>query len=405
MFAMSAGHFLKLAFDGLLLVLITGFIGWFFIRTIANSEDPKRLIFKWVLTVGVAIAVTMTVRPLVKIGGVALAYAVPVATVAGLFLAIVWRRDIAELIAVPFGNLYTGGSAPPEPKPVYSPALALRNRGNYLEALNSVRKQLEKFPGDFEGQLLLADIQAENLNDLPGAAITIERIFNQPEHPPRNIALALNTLTDWYLKYNQDRHAARETLQRIIDRFPDSEFSLLAAQRIASLASTEHLLAPHDRKKFAVVEGVQNLGLLDPKFHPQPASADAAKQAADLVAHLHSHPLDGESREKLAVIYADHYNRLDLATDQLEQLINPPNQPQKRVAHRLNLLTDLQIRHGADYETARATLQRIVDLFPTSAVGDVAANRITHLKLELKARETKPSIKLGTYEQDIGLKK
>ncbi|HXS69033.1 MAG TPA: hypothetical protein VN761_09335, partial [Candidatus Polarisedimenticolia bacterium] len=102
------------------------------------------------------------------------------------------------------------------------------------------------------------------------------------------------------MKFNQDRDAARETLQRIIDRFPDSEFSLLAAQRIASLASTEHLLAPHDRKKFTVVEGVQNLGLLDPKFHLQPASVDAAKQAAELVTHLQSHPLDGEAREKLA---------------------------------------------------------------------------------------------------------
>ena len=401
---MTFGHFLKLAFDGLLLALIIGFIGWFFIRTIAKSENPKLLTFKWVLTVAIAAAVTVIVRPLVKAGGSAVAFAIPVATVAGIILAVVWRRNIAELIAAPFGNLYTGGATAPEPKPVYSPALALRNRGNYQEAFNSVRKELEKFPGDFEGQMLLADIQAENLNDLPGAALTIERIFNQPEHPPRNIAVALNTLTDWYLKFNQDRDAARETLQRIIDRFPDSEFSLLAAQRIASLASTEHLLAPHDRKKFTVVEGVQNLGLLDPKFHPQPASVDAAKQAAELVTHLQSHPLDGEAREKLAIIYADHYNRLDLATDQLEQLINHPNQPPKRVAHWLNLLTDLQIRHGATYETARATLQRIVDLSPGSASSEVAATRIAHLKLELKAKQANSTVKLGSYEQDIGLK-
>jgi len=404
MFAMSVSHFLKLAFNGLLLVVVTGFLGWHFIRIIRNSEDPKLLTFKWVLTAAVAVAVTVTVRPLVNAGGAAAAYTIPIATVAGLFLAFVWRKSLAELIANPFANLYTGGSAPPEARPVYSHAIALRKRGQYQQAFNTVRKELDKFPGDFEGQMLLADIQTENLNDLPGAAITIERICNQPDHPPRNVALALNTLADWYLKYYQDRNAARETLQRIIDRFPESEFALLSSQRIASLASTEHLIAPHDRKKFTVVEGVQNLGLLDPKFHPQPANIDAAKEAAELVEHLKMHPLDAEAREKLAVIYADHYNRMDLATDQLEQLITHPNQPQKRVIHWLNLLTDLQIRHDANYDTTRATLQRIMDLFPGSPPAEIAANRIALLKLELKARHTNSPVKLGAYEQDIGLK-
>lgn len=324
--------------------------------------------------------------------------------ICGWGFAAIWRRNIAALIARPFGNLYDGGSTPPDPKPVYSTAIAQRKRGYYNEALASVRKELERFPTDFEGQLLLADIQAENLNDLPGAAISIERICNQPDHAPRNIALALNILADWYLKFHQDRNAARETLQKILERLPDSEMSVLASQRIASLASTEHLLAPHDRKKFTVVEGVQNLGLLDPKFHPRPANADAAKQAGELVAHLQSHPLDADARERLAAIYSEHYNRLDLAADQLEQLIVHPNQPQKRVVHWLNLLADLQIRHGATYETVRATVQRIIDLFPKSAAANVAESRIAHLKLELKAKQTSAAVRMGTYEQDIGLK-
>jgi len=69
------------------------------------------------------------------------------------------------------------------------------------------------------------------------------------------------------------------------------------------------------------------------------------------VKHLEQHPLDTEVREKLAILYADHYQRLDMATGELEQLIEEPNQPSKRVAHWLNLLADLQIRHGADYDT------------------------------------------------------
>jgi TolA-binding protein len=345
------------------------------------------------------------IGPMMKQGGYVAGFGgVPLAALGGLFLTIIWRTTIANLVATPIGNLYDGGSAPAEAKAFYSNAIAQRKRGNYQEALALVRKQLEKFPTDFEGQLLMADIQAENLNDLPGAAISIERICNQPGHPPRNVALALNILADWYLKLNQDRDAARETLQKIIDRLPDSEMSVLASQRIASLATTEHLLAAHDRKKFAVVEGVQNIGLLDPKFHPKPSDADAAKQAEELVAHLRSHPLDTEAREKLAVIYADHYNRLDLATDQFEQLITHPNQPSKKVVHWLNKLADVQIRHGVKHDLVRETVQRIIDLYPNTAAAELAASRIALLKLELKGKAQGQAVKLGSYEQDIGLK-
>jgi tetratricopeptide (TPR) repeat protein len=401
----AAGHFWKYLTDGLLLVLIIGFGIWFFVRILKRSEDPAGLIFRWVMTGIIVGAMIVFIGPMMKQGGYVAGFGgIPSAALGGIMLAIIWRNSLAGLIANPFGNLYDGGTAETDPKPVYSHAQAQRKRGYYQEAFATVRKELVRFPTDIDGQLLMAEIQAENLNDLPGAAISIERICNQPEHTPRNIALALNMLADWYLKLNQDRNAARETLQRIIDLMPDSEMSVLASQRIASLGSTEHLLASHDRKKFTVVEGVQNIGLLDPKLHPAPADADAAKQAAELVEHLKSHPLDAESREKLAVIYADHYNRMDLASDQLEQLITHPNQPQKRVVHWLNLLGDLQIRHGAKYDVVRATIQRISDLFPNTAASEMAANRLIYLKLALKGKEKIESVKLGVYEQDIGLK-
>ena len=388
----------------ILLAIIIAFTIWVFIRAFKKAEDAKLLALKWLMSLPIAAFIYWRVFPEVAKSGMVAFIGVANGTLCGLALALIWRKSIADIVATPFGNIYDGGTTPPELKPLYSGAIAHRKRGHYQQAAAAVRKELEKFPTDIEGQLLLADIQVENLNDLPGAALTIERICNQPDHAPRNIALALNTLADWYLKFNQDRDAARETLQRIIDLLPDSEMAVLASQRIASLASTEHLLAPHERKTFTVVEGVKNLGLLDPKFHPRPADDDAAKHAAKLVAQLQMHPLDAEAREKLAIIYADHYNRMDLATDQFEQLITTPNQPQKRVVHWLNLLADLQIRHGADYEAIRATVQRIVDLFPKSAAAEVAANRIVHLKLELKGKQTSQAVKLGTYEQDIGLK-
>jgi tetratricopeptide (TPR) repeat protein len=401
---LTAGHIVRFIFGLLLLGFIVGFVIWGYIQILKKSEDPPLLLFKTLLTLVLGGVWLFVAAPNAAKGGISALFALGVTLVEGIIMAITWRRTIAGLVANPIGALYDGGTAQYEPVPVYSTAQALRKRGDFLGALASVRKQLEQFPTDIEGQLLMAEIQAENLNDLPGAAISIERICNQPGHTPRNVALGLNMLADWYLKLHQDRDTARETLQRIVERFPDSEVSNLAAQRIGSLASTEHLLASHDRKKFAVAEGVKDIGLIDPKSYQAPANPDATLQATELVAHLQAHPLDTEAREKLAVIYADHYNRIDMATDQIEQLIAHPNQPQKRVVHWLNRLADLQIRHGSNYETVRATIQRIVDLYPGAPPSEIAANRINLLKLELKGREKVTDIKMGTYEQDVGLK-
>jgi len=131
---------------------------------------------------------------------------------------------------------------------------------------------------------------------------------------------------------------------------------------------------------------------------------DPGQLAADYVKHLEQHPLDTETREKLAVLYALHFGRLALATGELEQMIAEPNHPAKRIVHWLNVLADLQIRCAADYETVKQTLQRIIDRFPDIAAADLARSRIAILKLELKANDKSESVKLGTYEQNIGLK-
>ena len=74
------------------------------------------------------------------------------------------------------------------------------------------------------------------------------------------------------------------------------------------------------------------------------------------------------------------------------------------VVHWLNLLADLQIRHGAGYETVRDTLQRIVDRDPNAAPAEIARNRLARLKLEMKSRDQSQAVKLGSYEPNIGLK-
>ena len=387
-----------------ILVIAVGIMGWLMWQSLKRSEDPARLIFKWVLTVPVVWGLLFWLGPWATSSEAGALIGVPLLAAGGIVLTAIWRHNIANMIAKPFASLYDGGSEPPIPKPAYSIAQSKQKKGLYLEAIAEIRKQLDRFPTDVEGQLLLAQIQAKDLKDLPAAELTIERFCAQPGHAPQNIVFALYSLADWHLQIAQDREAAQRHLQRVVDLFPESEFALGAAHRIAHLGSAEMLLASHDSRKFIVPEGVRNLGLIRDQDHLKPAEATPEEVAAACVKHLERHPLDTEAREKLAILYADHYGRLDLATGELEQMIGQPNQPGRLVVHWLNLLADLQIRSRASFETVQQTLQRIVDRDPKAAPAEIARNRLALLRLEMKSKGPTEAVKLGSYEQRLGLK-
>ena len=332
-----------------------------------------------------------------KIGGVLLG------AVFGLFLAFVWVPVIVNRVSDAIGSLWTGGGEPPPPQPYYSIADTRVKQGKYREAIYEIQKELEKFPDDVTGQMKLAEIQVRHLNDLAGAQATIERFCNQPGHFPPHLAHALNSLADWHLKAH-DPDSARAALEKIIALLPESEQSNAAAQRIAHLASKAHLLASHEHRPIPLRHGVADLGLLTSTAAYGKAEENLDDTAQRLVEHLEEHPLDNEAREHLATIYAEHYQRPDLAISQLEELVAAPNQPGKEVARWLNAIADLEIKHGADYDAVLQTLHRIIERFAGLAPAEIALQRIEHLRLELKGQETTGLIKLGTYEKDLGLK-
>jgi len=383
---------------GMLILIVFGaLVVWLIIHTIRNAEEPKRMAVKWAITLPLAALIVFSLKLLGPFAPFLIA-------LCGIVLSFLWTPHLGSLLSSPLTSIFDGGNTPPDPRPAYSIAMARQKQGHYLEAVAEIRRQLDRFPTDLEGHLLLAETLAEHLGDLSGAEITIHHFVDQSGHAPKNIAFALYSLADWHLRFGQDREAARRALQKIIDLLPGSEYALGAAQRLGHLGDRDMLLSPHDRKKFAVPEGVKNLGLLRAREHPQIVETDPGQIAAAYVKHLEQYPLDMEAREKLAVLYAGHFKRLDLAAGELEQMIAEPNQPSKLVVHWLNLLADLQIRAGGDYETVSQTLQRIIERFPNMAAAEMARNRLAILKLELKANEKTEGIKLGTYEQKIGLK-
>src|SRR5208282_5327850 len=96
------------------------------------------------------------------------------------------------------------------------------------------------------------------------------------------------------------------------------------------------------------------------------------------------------TREKLAVLYAEEFQRLDLAADQLEQLIGLPAEPPKHVARWLNLLATLHIKVAHDAAAAESALHRIIERFPGGALAAMAVSRLASLQSEFKSSQRTP---------------
>jgi hypothetical protein len=151
--------------------------------------------------------------------------------------------------------------------------------------------------------------------------------------------------------------------------------------------------------------GEKDIGLRKDYRAPVAASPDWNALAEEYVKQLEKYPADTATREKLAVLYAEHFHRMDLAVDQLEQLIAFPNETPRHVVQWLNLLADLQIRFGRDVAGAEATLRRIVEQFPNPALMQPALVRLASLQGEMKGSHAAQVKTLGQYEKYVGLKK
>lgn len=386
-----------------LLGMLGAFI-WLMVRWWRKSEDRSDLAMRWGFTFLDGLFLVFIVIPLILRGGYTAAFGgIPMAAVAGIILAIVWTPSITGYFARRVGMLYDGGDLALEPGPLYSIAIAKRKRGDYREAVAEIHAQLERFPEDLEGQMMLAELQADDLHDLEAARLTVERFVNQPHHAPKNVSFALTRLADWELKYAKDPEAARELFERIVDLHPDSTESHLAHQRIARLPTAEMLAEKEHATVYALPMADPSLGVRQsPGLVEEPAN-DPALRATELVAQLEKFPNDNQAREDLAIAYARELSRMDLAVGQLEQLIAQPHAPDKEIVRWLNLLAELHTREATDVAAAKLTLQRIVDRYPESAAAETAKRRMATVKLETRSKKQSQVVKLGSYPRNIGL--
>ncbi len=385
--------------------LLLGALGvWLAVLSLKRSQEPARLVVQWLITGLAVFFIARFLGPMVKGGGLGAGFAILAVAVVGVALAVVWTPSFTAYVGDKFGSLYDGGDLPPDPEPFFSIAEAKRRQGKYAEAAAEVCAQLQQFPRHFRGWMLLAAIQAEDLHDLAAAQRTIDELLAQPDHAPKNVAFALTQLADWHLKYARDPEAARAAFDRILALLPDTQEAHLAHQRLAHLTGPLTPPPGAERRPLVLPRHEERVGLRT-DFHglqaPQP---DPAVKAAELAAQLEQFPLDNQSREALAVLYAEELHRPDLAAEQLEQLIAQPHAPTAKIVQWLNLLADFQAKGAGNVEAARAALQRVAEAYPGSAAAAAAQRALATISLHAQGKKESQVFKLGSYEQRLGLK-
>jgi tetratricopeptide (TPR) repeat protein len=373
-----------------------------------NTEDMMSLPGKVLFSMG-AVAVLAFFFILAKKhfdeGGGLIALAVLL--VVGIPLGMLWVPQLAALALTPFFNSMTGGNEQVERRPFYSRAIALRKRGDHPGAVAEVQRQLVVFPGDIEGLLLLAEIHTEDLRDYATAVAVLTELINTPGRPGGEVSLALSRLAALQLNRLSDIAAARATYERLATEFPNTEAALTARQQLAHLPGAEQLAQRLERPKLVVMHHEERLGLsgdLGASRLPE-ENAGQGPETNRLLAHLEQFPDDWEAREKLARLYLDHWKRPDLAADQLERLISQPSAPARQIVNWLNDLADVQLNSPAGAPAARLALERIIQKYPGSHWAEQARSRMGLLGLDARAKSVPRTIKLGSYEQNIGLKR
>jgi tetratricopeptide (TPR) repeat protein len=381
---------LTLLFALLLMALPVAGVVWMIRRQFrTSSEDNLVIVLRWVVTLFVA-GLAIMAFPWFYV------YGLFVIVFCGAVFAVLWAPSIGAWVAGPLTSALDGGSLPPERRPQLSIAEAHRKRGEYQRAVVALKLQINEFPDDFETRMLLASVLIENLGDFESGRLHVARVVNNPAHPARLRSYALTQLADWELGRGQDPEAARQCFERIRELLPGTEFAMAAAQRLAHLpaAREDTPAGAPARPRLYVGESAAT-----------PDAATGARGEADrLQQQLQVHPLDAEARERLAMLYADELGEPEQAVVELEILIGQPARPPRMTARWLNLLADVYLHRVGDVDAGRAALRRITLKFPESGLAENAQHRIDCLSVETAGKKTSRTIKLGSYEDDLGLK-
>ncbi len=270
--------------------------------------------------------------------------------------------------------------------PMYARAVAKMKFGKYSEAEWMIIQELEKCEDDFEGWMMLADLYANQFNDLNEAEQTILEICDQPRTTPSQVSVALHRLADWYLKISQDPDAARRALQTICDRLPGTHLARMAELRLNQLPQNTQEL-----REQQIASPIPLPALGDQLDEPAPLDTEmdrhkAAEMANACAEKLKLDPNNIQAREKFARILTEKLHKPDLGIEQITLLLNLPDQPDSKRAEWLGMIAAWHIRYRQDTDTGRNVLERVVREYPKSPQALAARRRIRLIDTELRGK-------------------
>ena len=268
------------------------------------------------------------------------------------------------------------------PAPNYGRAQVAINFGRYEEAEMEVIRELEQTEDDFDGWMLLAELYALYLGDLPAADEMVRDLCQQPATTPPQVAVALHRLADWHLKVAKDPVAARRVLERISVRMPGTHLDRMARQRITQLpASREEFLAQDQGRTIQMTVIPDDVPA--PNVLPRDEAAYIAKQCVEA---LKKNPDDVAARERFARVLADSLGDSKTAIEQLELLLAMPKQSTDKRADWLLTIAHWHGRYRNDLENARLVYQEVMRDFPDSRYAVMAQRRLNLLTLQFRRR-------------------
>lgn len=300
--------------------------------------------------------------------------------VAGLAL-LVWFWPLAQ---------YASSLEPPKTRqPAYAHAVASLKFGKYHQAEQAIIAELEKCQNDFDGWLMLAELYAKQFGDPAEAERTIHGLCDEPTTTLAQAAIALNRLADWQLQLRDDPAAARRALEEIVRRGPGTHLAKMAELRMKQLPATRaEWQEQHKTRTFHLPALGDQLDAPQTPTAPPLSQARALDLVNQCVEKLKLNPADVPTREKLAHVFADQLGKIDLAIDQIESLMEMPEQPPDKMAGWLALIASWEIKRGGDRAIIRKQLERLLHEHPASVQAIAARRRLDLLDAEDHAANT-----------------
>lgn len=355
-------------------------MGWFVVGMAKRVEDRKGFILSSLVLCTLLSPFVVLMIYCYGLGGIG-------------FALLIWFWPIAQY----------GLSQQPKknPLPTYTRAVAKMKFGKYSEAEAVIIEELEKCETDFAGWMMLADLYANQFHDVSEAERTICELCDEPKTTISQISIALHRLADWQLKLRGDPVAARRVLEEICKRMPGTHLDKMARLRINQLPANSAALREQQKAKTI------HLPASDGNLHEHADSGalkikpeEALARANLCVEKLERDPNDVAVREELAAIFAEQLGQVDLAIEQIELLIEMPEQPAAKIAQSLALLASWQIKYRGDEKAARKFLERLVQEHPQSPQGFAAQRHLVLMDMEQRIKKRSIKTEVSTVAVD-----